>query len=362
MKKTRPEQRQRALIIDPYLDTLGGGEEHMMSMARVFEDKGFEITLAWDDPKIKINLSERFNLNLSKLEFKVGFSLLSVIERYRFTQQFDYLLYATDGSYFFSGAKNNYVFSMYPKKSLYKMSGLNILKLRNFQFIANSQFTEKHIKDWVGRPVHVITPYLQKDFFKPINKHKNKTIVSIGRFFEHLHSKRQDILIDAFEQFQKKESGWKLTLIGGLKDEDRDYFDKVIEKSKNNRNIEVIPNAPYKTMLSILDEATFYWHAAGYGINEQLHPDAVEHFGITPLEGLSRGCVVVAYDAGGQRDIIKNGVNGYLYTTIEELVDTTQKVAGDKLLYNKIQLKGVQTAEQFDYEHFKKYCEQIFNL
>lgn len=353
---------KRILIIDPYLDTLGGGEEHILSMAKVLNDYGYEVVVAWNDESIEKKIKERFRIDFTKLEFVIGFNYLSALERFRLTSQFEYLIYATDGSYFFSGAKNNYIFSMYPKEELFHMSLLNKLKLHNFNFIANSAFTKRFLSNWINKPIDVITPYLQDDFFRPIELKKIKTIMSIGRFFGHLHSKRQDVLVDAFHKLQEKEKGWKLTLIGGLREEDKDYYDSIVKKIDGNPDIMLLPNASYETLMKSLDESMFYWHASGYGIDEGQRLDAVEHFGIAPLQGLSRGCLVCAYDAGGQRDIITNEYNGYLYNSIDQLVETTIKVSGDKSLQKKLQENAVSVAGKFNYENFRLTCSQVFRL
>ncbi|OGK16511.1 hypothetical protein A2690_04135 [Candidatus Roizmanbacteria bacterium RIFCSPHIGHO2_01_FULL_39_12b] len=353
---------KRVLIINPYLDTIGGGEEHILSMGKVLEDFEYEIFLAWSDPSIEKTINDRLNISIKKINFITNFSKLSSIARLNLTSQFDYVIYATDGSYFFSGGKHNYIFSMYPKKDLYKNTFLNNLKLRNFEFIANSEFTAKYLKFWVKRPTHVITPYLSDDFFKPINRNKTKTIVSIGRFFGHLHSKRQDVLIEVFNKFQKLKPDWKLILIGGLRTEDKDFFNKIKKLASKNSNVKLLPNAASQVMIRKLNEASVYWHAAGYGLDEENDPDAVEHFGISPLQGLSRGCIVFAYNAGGQKDIIESGVNGFLYESVEELVKKTIEIVNNENEMQKIQKQGLKTAKKFNYSSFKNDCKMVFNL
>lgn len=353
---------KKILVIDPYINTLGGGEEHILSIAKVMEDHGYQITLACENPLILQAIEGRFKLGIKNINVLKKFNTLSALGRYSLTRSFDMVLYATDGSYFASGASSNYIFSMYPKEELYKPSVINSLKLHNYEYIANSNFTKKYIEKWVNKPVHVITPYLNSDFYKPINKNKQNIIISVGRFFGHLHSKRQDVLIDAFAELQKKMQGWKLVLIGGLKDEDREFYDYVVRKAEMIKNVMIIPNAPYSQMMDYFNKATLYWHAAGFGLDEENNLDAVEHFGITPLEGMARGCIVFAYNAGGQRDIIKSHRNGYLYDSIDELVAITQEIMTDKDLIKKIQYESVSTAKRFQYADFKKNCEEVLRI
>ena len=43
-----------------------------------------------------------------------------------------------------------------------------------------------------------------------------------------------------------------------------------------------------------------------------------EPFGITSLEATSNNCLVLGKNEGGTPEIIKNGINGYLYSNINE--------------------------------------------
>ena len=127
--------------------------------------------------------------------------------------------YVTDGSYFFSGAKKNFVYAMIPDKKLYSQNLINRLKLLNYQFITHSLFTQKWLKKF-GIESKVIMPYLDDKLINSDIKFskKEKIILSVGRFFSHLHSKRQDLIIQAFKKLKvkfKKFSDYKLILAGG---------------------------------------------------------------------------------------------------------------------------------------------------
>ena len=80
---------------------------------------------------------------------------------YKRQAQYDVFIYVTNGSYFISKAKKNYIFAMYPLKSLYKRSPLTWYKLRNYSVIANGDFTAERIKDWL-KPVS----YTHLDVYK----------------------------------------------------------------------------------------------------------------------------------------------------------------------------------------------------
>ena len=39
---------KRVALYNPYLDTLGGGEKHILSILDVFAEQGYEINIFWD--------------------------------------------------------------------------------------------------------------------------------------------------------------------------------------------------------------------------------------------------------------------------------------------------------------------------
>ena len=59
----------------------------------------------------------------------------------------------------------------------------------------------------------------------------------------------------------------------------------------------------------------FFWHGAGLG---EQNPVLLEHFGLVTVEAMAAGCVPVVVASGGQTEIVQHGVNGYLWTKLEE--------------------------------------------
>ena len=60
--------------------------------------------------------------------------------------------------------------------------------------------------------------------------------------------------------------------------------------------------------------ASIYWHATGFGTSEQMQPSKQEHFGMSIVEAMSAGAVPIAFDAGGPRETVDPGANGYLWS------------------------------------------------
>ena len=321
-------EMKKVLLYSPYLHILGGGERHILSIMQVFDACGYQVDIVWDDSTILRSIRERLHIDFQKARVIPNFfSTSSVLGKLIKTRRYEYLFYVTDGSYFFSRSKNNYIFAMYPQKELYNMKFVNRLKLFNFSIISNGYFTSEYIDRWFGKNPAVIHPYIDNDFFNLPTTNKKNVILSVGRFYDHLHSKRQDVLIQAFQKLKKQHKefvSFDLILAGGFSEADRSSLILLMKLAKKDPHIHFIINPTFNELLKLYGEASIFWHAAGYGIDERKEPYKVEHLGITPLEAMASGCVVFAHNSGGPKRLITEEKNGFLYNSDDDLVNKTK--------------------------------------
>ncbi|MFA6017238.1 MAG: glycosyltransferase family 4 protein [Patescibacteria group bacterium] len=350
----------RVGLYDPYLDTLGGGEKYVLSIMDVFADLGYEINIIWDKD-IRREIKERFALRC------IDTSKFINIKNLKNLSSFEYFFYVTDGSYFFSGAKKNFVYAMIPDKKLYSLTLINRLKLINYKFITHSLFTQKWLKKFNIDSV-IIMPYLDDKLIcqnTNFNK-KEKIILSVGRFFSHLHSKRQDLIIRAFKNLKNKSKEfieYKLILAGGLMKEDQKYFSSLKKLADNDSSIIFKPNIELSELYKLYGLSTYYWHFAGLGVDEEKNPELVEHFGITPLEAMASGCLTYCYSAGGPKELIIDGKNGFLFTDTDKLIDKMIKVNSSESLKKRIMNNGkLFVKENFSYQVFREKVIELFKV
>ena len=360
---------KRVALYNPYLDTLGGGEKHILSILDVFAEQGYEINIFWDKNLSK-KIKERFALqciDTSKYLPNIFKNNSFPLQTLKNLSAFDYFFYVTDGSYFFSGAKKNFVYAMIPDKKLYSLTLINRLKLINYKFITHSLFTQKWLKKF-NIDSTIIMPYLDDKLIgqNTNSSKKEKIILSVGRFFSHLHSKRQDLMIKAFKELKKKSkefTDYKLVLAGGLMKEDQKYFDDLKKLVENDPSIIFETNVPLDKLYKVYRLATYYWHFTGYGIDEEKNPELVEHFGIAPLEAMASGCLTFCYSAGGPKKLIRDNENGFLFSSVEELIDKMDKIDLNEALKKKVVNNGKKfVKEYFSYEVFRSKVMELFKV
>ncbi|RJR23665.1 glycosyltransferase [Candidatus Microgenomates bacterium] len=347
-------------IFDPYLDTLGGGERYCLSLAEAMLKKGWKVDLFWQDETIKEKLIERFGLEIKPLGFVSYSPGKSLFERRKFEKKYDVLFYVSDGSIPFMFGKNNFLHFQVPFTNLSKKPVLNSIKLKNIRkIICNSDFTKGIIDSGLKADSLVVYPPVDITPLKPLKK--ENTILSVGRFSQLLQGKRQDVLIDAFKVLVDRHSinNWQLVLAGGSEIGGKEYVETLKNLAKGY-NILIIENPPFAELLKLYGKAKIFWTASGFEVDEEKNPEKVEHFGMTTVEAMAAGCVPVVMAKGGQKEIVKEGENGFLWLAKEELVKKTLEIAGNGQLMKKLSENAILRSEAFSKEKFSEKIYQIF--
>lgn len=319
------KKKNKSLIVSPYLDHLGGGERYMLEIARILENLGHEITIAWDDAKQVTDLAKKQGIKLSPPKLNPQIKKLyfhgKPFKMLKSTKKYDLIFYLSDGSIPLLGGKKNIIHFQVPFQNISKHSILNKFKLIKISHtIVNSQFTKNTIDKEYGIKSQVIYPPVDLINF---SKSKKNIILSVGRFEPSLNVKKQNVLIEAFKLLAPTRKKWKLVLAGAAKD-DASKFIKSLKDQSDGFDIEIVTNISHAKLHTYYQEAAIYWHAAGYGVNEEKNPELTEHFGITTVEAISAGCVPLVIPKGGQKEIVHNSI--FHWSTPEELAQKTNKI------------------------------------
>jgi len=345
---------KKALIFDPYLDTLGGGERYTLTFAQGLLSQGYSVEIAWSDPQTLRNAEDRFGLDLSKIKinrkaFDFFSQKVSVISKFFFTIKYHLIFWVSDGSLPFLFAKKNYIHFQVPFKTIGGNSFINKLKtIFVKKFIYNSLFTAViHEKHFSKRKSFILYPPIDTNSFKPENK--ENIILSVARFDSPSHPKRQDVLVDAFKKLYKSTKEYQMFLAGGVHGESESLDNLKVQSG--NLPIKFIVNPNFDKLKSLYGKSKFFWHAAGYEIDEGSHPENVEHFGMTTAEAMSAGCVPIVIGKGGQKEILTNGI-GLLCNNADEIASSTINLIKDNKLFKKIQEVAMEKSKEYSLTNF----------
>jgi glycosyltransferase involved in cell wall biosynthesis len=224
--------------------------------------------------------------------------------------------------------------------------------IRINKIVCNSLFTKNVIDKEYGVESVVIYPPVDTIGIKP--KRKENLILYVGRFSQILQNKGQEILIKSFEKmFDAGLKDWKLILAGGTEVGVGDYLEK-LRKMSSGYPVEIIESPDFKTLKDLYGEAKIFWSASGFGEDEEKNPEKVEHFGITIVEAMIGGAVPVVYNAGGHKEIVKDGENGFLWDTPAKLIGKTTSLINDPSAIRKISLSVRESSVKYSLDSFEK--------
>ncbi|HWY80317.1 MAG TPA: glycosyltransferase family 4 protein [Candidatus Sulfotelmatobacter sp.] len=346
-------------VFDPYFDDLGGGEKYMMMIASCLSEQ-HEVTVFWDKEEDRKVFQQRFNLPLEKVHIhKNIFSQdVSIFERIKTYREYDAFIILSDGSIPFVFPSKLYLHIQQPLPKRQKTLKDKI-KLKFISSIFyNSEFT-KHFNTSFFGGVKSTVIYPPVNINSRINSQdlkKENVIVHVGRFRVKNMAiedyKKQGFMIDAFKKLiDQGLINWKFFLAASVKEEDKKSF-AVLQKNAKGYPIEFHVNKSNHEIFDLYKKAKIYWHASGYGEDLEKYPELAEHFGMTTVEAMGTGTVPVVINNGGQKEIVKDGKNGLLWNTLEELLEQTKRLASDDSLWHELSQNAIIRAQDFSEEKF----------
>lgn len=224
--------------------------------------------------------------------------------------------------------------------------------------MANSTYTAGWIDKLWERPSEPLFPPIQVDRLHPTPT-RESAIVTVGRFFAPGlgHAKRQLEMVQFFGEVVRSGGleGWTLHVVGGCEPSQEPYLAKVRDAAAG-LPVEIHPNAPRPEVERLLSTSAIFWSATGFGEDEQRRPWTSEHFGMTTVEAMAGGCVPVVIDRAGQKEIVREDVDGFRWLDPAGLAAATIRVAGDEALRARLAASSIERAQQFSE---KAFAEQL---
>lgn len=340
------------------MDTLGGGERYILTAAACLS-KNHTVDIFWDEAGILQSAEKKFNLNLAQVTFKKNIYSQSCSLRQRLlaTSKYDAIIFLSDGSIPWSFAKKNILLFQFPVNWV-KLSFSTKAKLSRVNtIICYTDFVKQYLDKTFHRSSTVLFPPVE-DMNNPSVKKEN-LILSVGRFTKGMNAKKQDVLINAFKKlYDEGMRDWKFVIAGSYLPDDKDFVDS-IKKDAKGYPIEIAANVPYTELVTYYQKAKIYWHAAGFGEDLAKNPERAEHFGITTVEAMGAGAVPVVINAGGQKEIVTNEEDGFLWNTLDDLQSNTKQLISDSSLWENMSKQARVKANYFSKE---KFCSRLSKL
>lgn len=390
---------KKILVLNPYLPTLGGGEKYMGYMCKFMEEYfGDDVhidILTFNYNNIKVTdsdyvtiekVNQQYDLNLAKtkirainqdeIEQNINFEeYLSNI-----TLEYDLFINFMIFSKLVSKAKKSIYLCMFPPVS-YELKAVE----KSFFEKRKARKRDKCFKDsydvfavisrysiyWFdkfwgkAKTKLVYSPVFSENDLDGRYKESEKKniILSVGRFFVDAHSKKQLEMVEFFVNNNEVFKDYEFHLAGSVSNSkvDLEYLNTITKVASKVDNIFVHPNIKFDELIELYKKSKIFWHATGYGVDEETQPEKMEHFGITTVEAMSFGTVPVVINKGGQRETVEEGRNGYLWLSEAECVKKTKRIIENDELRKKMAGVSSKEARRFSVEEFYKVNRELFD-
>ncbi len=361
MTNEKKDKKYKVGIYSPYLEVFGGGERYIYSIASLLSSHNDVFIYA--DKSISDKAKDLLNIDLNRVHFLplAKFRVQNFLNKYISLNKFDLFFSMTDGSLFFSAARNNFLVIQSPAH-IPAANFLNKLKLVNWRILCYSQFMQEIIYKKIEKKADILPPCIDDGKINSTHTQKENIILTVGRFFLYPHSKKHKFMLKSFiKNYSKYFTGWKLIIAGGLTEEGGQELVNQLKVQSIEFPVDIVVNPSFDSLQMLYQRAKIYWHATGFGEDLEKFPERAEHFGITTVEAMAKGAVPVVFNGGGQKEIISDGIDGFLWNSEKDLIAKTYKLISDKHLWQDASGQARDKATFYSAQKFYAKLQKIIN-
>ena len=182
------------------------------------------------------------------------------------------------------------------------------------------------------------------------NKKENNDIITIGVVSRLEHIKGMDLVVPAFAKVYEKNKNIRLLVVGDgslrhqmEEDASRSHLCKIIE---------------FAGMQQQRDLQSYYDK-----IDVLLMPSRSEGFGLTAIEGMARGCVLVASNTGGLPEVVREGYVGLLHQpeSVDDLANKICSLIENPKLLEQMRSHLHDYVQQFTFERYADLFNDLYS-
>lgn len=161
--------------------------------------------------------------------------------------------------------------------------------------------------------------------------------------------KGMDLVVPAFAQVKACHPEMQLLIVGD--GSLRKQMEEQAHEAGLEEAVEFAGRQPQEKLVSYYDR-----------IDILLMPSRSEGFGLTAIEGMARGCVVVAARTGGLPEVVRDGEVGLLHEAeqIEDLVAQINKLIEQPTLWKQFSNEATTYVQRFSFERFSQLFYNLY--
>lgn len=234
---------------------------------------------------------------------------------------------------------------LYEEKYLLKRrklnDGIHIIAISNLILKSLKKSAPHHKITLLHNAIDYDTFYKEKQY--TIDSNNKLTLINIGSLSKN---KNQLFLLRVAKILQEKQVNFEIHFLGDGK------ILADLKETKRSMNLEGIVHFHG----SVMNVEHYLWKSDIY-----VHAAKSEAFGMTLVEAMASGLPAIILDGGGNRDLIEQGKNGFIFNeeNAEEFAEQILKLWNDKNEYQRLSLYSQEFAKAFD---IKKYVTTLLEI
>ncbi len=353
----------RIAIFHDYLSVIGGGERLVLTLARAFDAD--VITTSFNHSVLD-NLGMKANvMDLGKLVDRHPIKQIHASTKFSlcdFSKDYDFFILSGNWAHYAARKHHpNLLYCHTPVRAFYDLKDEMLSSLDSWKkpaakvwmsthskfdkmsmkhvdrIVANSENVRERIMKYHNRESEVVNPPVDTSNFG--FKEVGDFWLSVNRLYPE---KRIHLQVEIFKQMP----GERLKIVGGhgLGDHAREYAETL---DRNQPNVEFLGEVSEEDLVDL------------YSRCRGLIATAMdEDFGMTPLEAMASGKVVLATNEGGFRETVRDGATGWLLEpNVQAFVDKIRALDASSLESRKQDC--IERAREFDESVFIEKMRKI---
>lgn len=215
-------------------------------------------------------------------------------------------------------------------------------------FIAVSRDTMRFIQENLKYPVTLLPNAINLSRTKPKESKEKRDILTLVNIGSFVKNKNQQLLLHIVKEIQRRGVSCNCIFLGAGPEE------KNVKQLAQDLGIsgQIRFEGNVTDVSAYLSQGDIYVHTA-----------LSESFGLVLIEAMACGLPVVSLDSGGNRDILENGINGYILPeqNVNTFADHIIDLYNDRSLNDRITQNGFASAKKYDIRTYVSKLLDIYN-
>lgn len=174
--------------------------------------------------------------------------------------------------------------------------------------------------------------------------------ITIGVVSRLEHIKGMDLVVPAFARLKGNNPDLKLLIVGD--GSQRELMQQQAIDLGVNESVEWAGRQSQSTLQQYYDK-----------IDILLMPSRSEGFGLTAIEGMARGCVVVASNVGGLPEVVIDNEIGLLHDreSVESIAEKVESIISNMDKLHCLSHNAIEYVTRFKFEHYAMIFNDLYN-